>query len=576
MATVAKSTKEASKSKKTATKKTTSAKDFLMSKLDNTVNEKDVSLFRVEGASSDQSVFVRHPNMNGGFEINRITSSRFKSWFRINFCTGQDTKAITVKNAVSQLEDLAMFDPSFQKTKIFMRVGSHEGKVYLNLCNEAHEVVEVSEDGWNIIPEDKAPVLFVHGESMKALPSPMPRSVFMDDKKAVENAFGKLRAMVNTSDEDFYCVIGWLIAALNPSVECPILWMSAGKGRGKTTLTNCLKDLIDPDNAGALAPFEKEKDFRTAASSRYIIGLDNFSRLSDKWSNIFCRAVTGEGVVQRKLYSDTTPVDIRLRVPMIINGIDFKPGRSDLQDRCFPITLQKLNADNRRTKQELEKLFVEDHQLILSALLNAVSAALKNKDYKPSEKNVDVRMLDATLFIMKAADAKALPFNAEKFREILLEKKADVDATEKSKLFNDPLSSIIYDMALKEVKKAGSENAQNITVWSGSTSDLMKKIREVAKKQGTGAIKDIPASPRAFGRRLAADVVPLLKENDIVISSGRTSKQRYITITFTPSKEDYVLAHEAEAEDKQEGTDTIAAPLAVQVPIEAKALQESA
>ena len=30
-----------------------------------------------------------------------------------------------------------MFDASLQPTKIFMRVGSYEGKVYLNLCNKA-------------------------------------------------------------------------------------------------------------------------------------------------------------------------------------------------------------------------------------------------------------------------------------------------------------------------------------------------------------------------------------------------------------------------------------------------------
>lgn len=525
-------------------------KGFLMSQLDETVKEEEVSLFRVEGVSASKSIFVRHPNMNGGFDIDRLTSAHFRSWLHVNFCGGMNTKRITINNVISSLEDLAEYDTTLQQTKLFMRVGNYEGKIYLNLCNEEREVVVVDEEGWRTIKEDEAPVLFVHSRNMKALPSPIPYAEFTASKDMEFQAFDKLRLMVNTSEEDFFCVIGWLIAALNPSMQCPILWMSAGKGRGKTTLTNCLKDLIDPDITGALAPFEKEKDFSIAASSRYIIGLDNFSKLTHKWSNIFCRAVTGEGIVQRKLYSDDTALDMSLRVPMIINGIDFKPARSDLQDRCFPVTLQKLNADKRRTEHELEELFEQNHQLILSALLNAVSSALRNKDYKPRGKNVDVRMLDASLFIMKAANAGTLPFSDEKFRDILLSKKSEVDAAEKAKLFDDPLSSIIYDMAVEKARNLEAKDAQNIIVWDDATSKLLEEIRERAKKGVKGTLNDIPSSPRAFGRRLSGEAGNILKANDISIVRGRSSKQRNTIITFSPSQEDFAQL----GEDKNESS----------------------
>ena len=357
------------------------------------VKAEDVSLFRIADSS------VKHPDMNKGFELNRLNSRRFASWFSL----ATKKNSSECKKALAHLADLAAFDTSIPKMRMFTRIGTSDGKIYLNLCNAAHEVVEISENGWTIISETSAPVLFTKNTNLKELPSPLSYTEFTKNKVLRDKAFDSLRSIVNTTKEDFCCVVGWLVVALNPSMECPILWVSAGKGRGKTTLTNFLKSLIDPDESGALAPFEKEKDFRTAASSRHIIALDNFSKLKEKWSNLLCRAVTGEGAVQRKLYSDNSAFDIRIRVPMIINGIDFRPGRSDLQDRCFPITLQKLASDSRRTKHDLENFFEKEHQLILSALLNAVCAALRNKNYKPKGTNVDVRMFDASLFIMKAA-----------------------------------------------------------------------------------------------------------------------------------------------------------------------------
>ena len=505
-----------------------SAKSYLCSCLESNVAPDEISLLRVEDHTKS-SLFVRHPDMNGGVEVNALASRRFSSWFNLNA-----RNSIGAKQALSYINDLSEFDHTIPSTRLFLRVGYNSEKVYLNLCNTKHEVVEIGADGWKIIPEEQAPVLFVRNGNMKPLVTPMPFEKFRKDKGNIRRGFEKLRALVNTNDEDFFCVVGWLVAALNPLVECPILWMSAGKGRGKTTLTNWLKGLIDPDSTGALAPFEKEKDFHVAAASRYIIALDNLSRLTEKWSNIFCRAVTGEGVVQRKLYTDSTAFNMRLRVPMIVNGIDFKPDRSDLQDRCYPITLEKLNASSRRGKHELEVLFEEDRSLILSALINAVHSALGNTNYQPKSK-VDVRMLDASLFVMKAAKANALPFTDDDFSKILMAKKAELEASEKSQFFDDSLASIIYDMALEAYKSSDDKSTQRIKVWEGHTSKLFELVTEKAKHMVTGTLKDIPSSPKSFGHRLS-ELKSVLEENGISISRSRTSQYRSTTILFDVSE----------------------------------------
>ena len=128
MATVAKSDKTASKSSKTVSESSEtvsessetvsmkSAKEFLMTKLNKTVKENDVSLFRVEEASPSQAIFVR-PDMNGGFETNRLSSQRFRSWLHINSCGGMETKMGAVNNTISCIEDWAIFDTSLQPRK---------------------------------------------------------------------------------------------------------------------------------------------------------------------------------------------------------------------------------------------------------------------------------------------------------------------------------------------------------------------------------------------------------------------------------------------------------------------------
>ena len=46
------------------------------------VKAEDVSLFRIADSSGD-FVYVKHPDMNKGFELNRLNSRRFASWFSL-------------------------------------------------------------------------------------------------------------------------------------------------------------------------------------------------------------------------------------------------------------------------------------------------------------------------------------------------------------------------------------------------------------------------------------------------------------------------------------------------------------
>ncbi len=366
-----------------------------------------VSLWKDESGK----FYVRYP-VKDKYELSELSSGDFADWLwtkQIPIATKNGgTEKFPLRYFRGKVQELvasAKYDDKIPETKLLSRAGYYNDKIYLCLYSKAHKVVEISAQGWNVIDESEAPVLFVPNATASELPVPQHG--------------GSLRLLydlVNLDGDNFRLLVLWLLAVLNPSVECPILSINAGYGAGKTTLTRFIKSLIDPDNAGELAPFSKEDDLYAASSSRYIISVDNVSKISKKWSDIYCRLTTGAGAVKRKNYTNNEAFDLRVRNPLILNGIDFDPVFPDLRDRCLFIRLKQPNE--RKSKHELEERFNAIRPQILGALLEAVVAALSNTKYR-LERDIGFRMLDTAEFAMRAADAGVLPFTKAELRESL-------------------------------------------------------------------------------------------------------------------------------------------------------------
>ena len=87
------------------------------------------------------------------------------------------------------LDAFADFDGP--ETEVFVRRARVGGKLYVDLCNDKWEVVEVDADGWRIIPD--SPVNFIRSNNMLALPIP----VNIPPKEGKE----KLRKLTRFKDE---------------------------------------------------------------------------------------------------------------------------------------------------------------------------------------------------------------------------------------------------------------------------------------------------------------------------------------------------------------------------------------
>lgn len=416
-------------------------------------------------------LYVRYP-VRGRHEIDGLRSSRFRAWLAAKYFDSMQVEPnqVDIEGALLLLAAMAEFS---EPRKLHTRIGTVGGKIYLDLCNEERQAVEIDADGWRVV--DEPPLWFLRG-SMKALPVPRPGGSLMD-----------LREFVNASDGDFVLLVGWLLASMAPDIAYPILALSSEHGSGKTTLTNLLKSLIDPDGTGGIAPFKDADALCAAASSRHVVAVDNLSRISGEDSDYLCRVATGMGIVRRKLYTDGESYESYFRKPLILNGIAFAPDRADLLDRCYPISLLPLTA-GRKQDSELRAAFERARPGILGALLTAVSAALREQDYNLAPA---VRMIDAAAFVMRAEKGGALPWAPGTFERVLLAKEQDKQG---EAVTGTPIGRILLELA--------EEGA-----WEGYVKALFDQVKSRADDEERITL---PKSVRGFGAALTR-LTPMLR-----------------------------------------------------------------
>jgi hypothetical protein len=111
-------------------------------------------------------------NINGHRETWPIRSTKgFRRWLARCFfeATEGAPSSEALQSALNVIEAKAHFDAP--ERNIHIRVGQHDGKLYLDLCDEPWRVVEIDATGWRVI--NSPPVRFKRSAGMKALPAPV-------------------------------------------------------------------------------------------------------------------------------------------------------------------------------------------------------------------------------------------------------------------------------------------------------------------------------------------------------------------------------------------------------------------
>lgn len=264
-------------------------------------------------------------------------------------------------DAISTLEAKALFEGP--KHSIHVRTAEHGGRLFIDLCNDAWEAVEVTSEGWKVTADP--PVRFVRHDGMLPLPTP------------VEGGdVSQLRDFINVTELDWALVVAWLMAALRPTGPYPILLVNGEQGSCKSTMCRLLRTLIDPNSVALRDSPKNEQTLMIWAKNSHVIALDNLSVVTKDLSNAMCRLATGGGHSERTNYSDDAETLFFAVRPQILNGIGDIATRSDFLDRSLSICLPTVPKSKRRSEKELNEQFAKAQPSIFGALLTAAARGL--------------------------------------------------------------------------------------------------------------------------------------------------------------------------------------------------------
>ena len=273
--------------------------------------------------------------------------------------------------------------------EVHTRAAWHDGCLYLDLTNDAYEVVKVDAEGWQIVTDP--PVIFRRAHGVLPLPHP-----------EAGGTLDELRPLLNLSNnDDWILLIGWTLGTFLPNGAYPHLALDGEQGSAKTTTTRMLRGLIDPNNAPARSVPKDEQDLAIAARNALVVVCDNASRLSDEMSDALCRLSTGAAFSTRTLYTNDDETILSFKRPVIMNGITEFITRGDLADRTLMVNLRAIPEAARKPEDELWSAYEERRPRLLGALLDAVSTAIRNRNM-PRPARLP-RMADFALWVERAS-----------------------------------------------------------------------------------------------------------------------------------------------------------------------------
>jgi hypothetical protein len=389
--------------------------------------------------------------IDGRVQTLRIKDDAFKRLIgRLYYVyTGTSPSTENVNAALLALCGKAQFDGPAKQ--VYVRVAEHKSNIYIDLANEAGEVVKITPLGWKITT--KPPVKFWRAENMTPLPTPV-----------AGGDIGELRRFINLAeDTDFLLVMAWMVQSLRPVGPYPELCIEGEQGSAKTTASRVVTSFIDPNRARLRSLPKNERDLMISAKRNWCLAFENVSGIPLWLSDCFCRLSTGGGFATRRNYSDDEEVVFDAQRPVILNGISVGLERPDLIDRAIFITLGSIPDDQRQTEKEFWREFENARPRIFGALLDAISCALRR--VQSIDLPLKSRMADFVEWVCAATPA--LGYSHDDF---LRAYEANRDEANHNALEASPLVP-----AIEELADRGSSNGKS---FEGTASKLLEELTQ--------------------------------------------------------------------------------------------------
>jgi putative DNA primase/helicase len=432
-----------------------------------------------------------------------IRSSRFRSWLTLRHLAEHESAPgkQALDECLNAAEAIAI--GRGKRHHAFIRVAEHQGRTYLDLCDDRWRVVECSKNGWAVI--DNAPVKFVRREGMLPLPTPEHVTEQTSGIEELRGFFG------NLSHQHFALVIAWLMSCLRDTGVFPVLMVHGESGSGKTMLTRLVMDLIDPRDEKALSIPKDDRALIVFAKQTWLIGFENVSHIPAWFSDALCRLASGDAFVAVKLYTDDELAIHKAKRPVIANGIPRLAEREDLASRTLSINLPPFTSD-RLTEPEVFDKWQRARPRILAGLLDGVCCALRNVDgvTLPEEPRLIGALKWAT-----AAEANFGFDDGAIFAAYQTSARESVQAAFEADVVAIALTGFIRSTATR--------------AWEGSPSELFGALNAFASDVQR-KLKSWPVSPAGLTNRIDR-AAPLLRGQGVHVERRHAHGGRLVVIT---------------------------------------------
>ena len=441
--------------------------------------------------------------VNSHTEIMPIGSRAFELWLIGLFYNayGQPISNDAIKQVLGACSAKAMYDNP-NPVALSVRVAERDGEFWYDLTNSEWQAVKITKSGWNI--ENEPPIMFnrFRHQSPQTIPTG-------------NGNINKILNYVNLKDNKtlFLC---WLVSCFVPNIPHSAIILHSEKGAAKSTASELLKNLIDPSSLETLTLQSNQRTLAVNLMSHWLLPFDNVSFISDEVSDTLCRAITGGGIQQRKLNTNSEDVIFTFQRCIAINGIQNVAKRADLLDRSILIELLRIKDKERKELTEIMANFEADRAEILGGIFDTLSKAMA---IYPTVKLCNLpRMADFARWGYAIGEALG-----EGLGQIFLyEYAANRQIQNEEAIANDPVATLIVEfMRDKEY-------------WSGKCSELYNKLLSIAFDHG------ISTSDKYYPKNA---IVLAKKFNDI--KSNLESIGLYIT-KIMPRKPDgqrYSIKH---------------------------------
>jgi len=458
------------------------------------IGEKIFELWTDEHGNPYATIINKKHNENWA-----IYSRRFKNFITRVFY--EELEEVPNSQQLKTFQDvfaaMAQFDGGEYDT--YLRCAKLDDSLYIDLCRDDWSVLKITKDK---IEEGESDIKFKRFNHMKELKY---------DLEASESDLDLIFKYVNIENEKDKLLFK-IDCVLQAIANIPrVIDNSHGSpGSGKTFAFDCKRKLIDPSSMGTLSLSKDKTELIQKLSHHYICYFDNVRRISQEYSDIFCRTTTGDAFSKRELYTDDEDIIYKLKRKLGFNGINVVGEEPDFLDRSITYELLRIPKKERKKEGDMLKEFEQDQPKITGAIFKILQKTLsKVEDIEMEELP---RMADYCFWgeaVAQVIGEKEKVFTIAYFEKI-------------GNLSKEALETNPVGLSLLEFMSLNNS-------FEGTASELLEKLTEIADSLKIDTKRYFPKAPNALTRRIN-EIKANLEEEGLKVEYDKTGKQRLIRI----------------------------------------------